>query len=96
VTVNTDNRLITDTTVSKELWLCHAKMGLSFSDVKSIIVAGFKSSFRPFHEKQAALRRVTQELARYDESGALKSSPPVAVESRRARGSAELPAEPHS
>ncbi|MCC6902290.1 MAG: adenosine deaminase [Polyangiaceae bacterium] len=94
VTVNTDNRLITDTTVSKELWLCHAKMGLSFSDVKSIIVAGFKSSFRPFHEKQAALRRVTQELARYDDSGALKSGPAPAIDSRRVRGSAELPPDP--
>jgi adenosine deaminase len=49
VTVNTDNRLITDTTVSKELWLCHTKMGLGLSDIKQIIVAGFKSAFLPFH-----------------------------------------------
>jgi hypothetical protein len=70
VTVNTDNRLVTDTTVSKELWLCHTELAMPLSDIKSIILAG--------------------------ESGALKSSPPVAVESRRARGSAELPAEPHS
>ena len=96
VTVNTDNRLITDTTVSKELWLCHAKMGLSFADIKGIVVAGFKSSFRPFHEKQAALRRVTQELARYDDSGVLRTSPPPTTEPRRARTSAELPAEPNS
>ncbi len=27
VTVNTDNRLITTTTVSRELWLCHTQMG---------------------------------------------------------------------
>jgi adenosine deaminase len=25
VTINTDNRLVTDTTVSKELWLCHTR-----------------------------------------------------------------------
>lgn len=95
VTVNTDNRLITDTSVSKELWLCHTQMGLAFSDIKNIVVAGFKSSFRPFHEKQAALRRVTLELDRYDDLGNVKSSAP-AVESRRTRASAELAAEPRS
>ena len=31
VTVNTDNRLMTDTTVSRELWLCHTQMGLTFA-----------------------------------------------------------------
>src|SRR6185503_3977934 len=72
VTVNTDNRLITDTTVSKELWLAHTQMGLSFKDIRSILVSGFKSSFRAFHEKQAALRRVTAELDRFDDYGNLK------------------------
>src|SRR6478672_794816 len=47
VTVNTDNRLVTDTTVSHELWHCHTKMGLSLGDIKGIIVAGFKSAFLP-------------------------------------------------
>src|SRR5690606_20565998 len=50
VTVNTDNRLVTDTTVSKELWLCHKVLGFSIADLKQVIVAGFKSSFQPFHE----------------------------------------------
>ena len=35
VTINTDNRLITDTTVSKELWLVHTQMGVPFRDIKS-------------------------------------------------------------
>jgi len=69
VTVNTDNRLITDTTVSKELWLCHTQMGMSFRDIKSMIMAGFKSSFLPFHERHGYLRRVGQELARFDDDG---------------------------
>src|SRR5512138_1272146 len=47
VTVNTDNRLITDTSVSKELWLAHTRIGIPFSDIKKIILAGFKASFRP-------------------------------------------------
>src|SRR5690606_15447662 len=43
VTVNTDNRLITDTTVSRELWLVHTKMGISFADLRGVVLAGFKS-----------------------------------------------------
>lgn len=69
VTINTDNRLITDTSVSKELWLVHSQMGVPFTDVKSMILSGFKSSFLPFNEKQVYLRRVVAELARYDSAG---------------------------
>jgi adenosine deaminase len=69
VTVNTDNRLITDTSMSKELWLAHTAIGLPFNEIKSLIVAGFKSSFQPFHEKQAMLRRVTTELRSFNERG---------------------------
>jgi adenosine deaminase len=73
VTVNTDNRLVTDTTVSKELWLCHTQMGMSVRDLKSIIMAGFKSSFLPFHERHGYLRRVGQELARFDDDGHVRA-----------------------
>jgi adenosine deaminase len=73
VTVNTDNRLVTDTTVSKELWLCHTQMGMSFRDIKSVIMAGFKSSFLPFHERHGYLRRVGQELARFDDDGNVRT-----------------------
>jgi adenosine deaminase len=69
VSINTDNRLITDTTVSKELWLVHTEMSVPFSDIKAIVLAGFKSSFLPFHEKQALLRQVSAELERYDDHG---------------------------
>jgi adenosine deaminase len=63
VTVNTDNRLVTDTTVSRELWLCHSQMGLDLVDIKQIILSGFKSAFLPFHVKQQYLRKVSEELA---------------------------------
>lgn len=90
VTVNTDNRLITDTTVSKELWLVHTKMKVPFREIKSVIIGGFKSAFLPFHEKQAGLRRVAVELARYDDEGRLvEGALPSGFQ--RARTSAELP-----
>jgi adenosine deaminase len=65
VTINTDNRLVTDTTVSKELWIAHAKMGIALPDIKSIIVSGFKSAFMPFHIKQSYLRKATEELEHF-------------------------------
>ena len=69
MTINTDNRLVTDTTVSKELHLAHTEMGLSLSDIKQIILSGFKSTFLPFHVKQQYLRRVSKELELFtDES----------------------------
>jgi adenosine deaminase len=63
VTINTDNRLITDTTVTKEMWLAHKELGLELDDLTTIIVSGFKSAFLPFREKQDMLRAVNQEIA---------------------------------
>ena len=69
VTVNTDNRLITDTSVSKELYLCHERMGLDVRAIKHVVRNGFKASFLPFHEKQALMRRVSRELERFSNDG---------------------------
>src|SRR5690606_37404840 len=63
VTINTDNRLITDTTVSKEMWLCHKAYGWPLSTLKEIIIAGFKSGFMPYREKADLLAEVSAELA---------------------------------
>jgi adenosine deaminase len=79
VTINTDNRLITDTTVSRELWLVHTKMGVRFADLRDIVLAGFKSSFLPFHEKAAMIRRVKAELEQYDDFG-VRTTPPEPVQ----------------
>jgi adenosine deaminase len=75
VTVNTDNRLVTDTTASHELWHCHTKMGMNLRDIKTMIVAGFKSAFLPFHVKQAYLRGVTEELERFQPDGRINPMP---------------------
>ena len=77
VTVNTDNRLVTDTTVSKELWLCHTQMGLGLKDLKQIILAGFKSAFLPFHVKQQYLRTVSDELRAFPEDNSSIAPPPM-------------------
>ena len=63
VSLNTDNRLITDTTVTDELWLAHEKLGFTLEELKVILVQGFKSAFLPYREKRALLRRVNDALA---------------------------------
>jgi adenosine deaminase len=87
VTINTDNRLITDTSVTKELFLVHTKVGVPFVDIKNMLISGVKSSFQPFHEKQASIRRVALELERYDDvDGSLKSPSAVAHDRPRRSG----------
>ena len=71
VTINTDNRLVTDTTVSRELWLCHNKMNMQLTDIKSLIMAGMKSAFLPFHVKQAHLRDISADLKRFHDDGSI-------------------------
>ena len=63
VTVNTDNRLITDTTSTKELWIAHREMGFTLEDLVTLVVQGFKSAFLPFREKSDLLKQVNHEIA---------------------------------
>lgn len=75
VTVNTDNRLVTDTTVSKELWLCHTQLGFTMADLKAVVLSGFKSAFLPFHVKQQYLRKVSEELKCFQDDGTMVLPP---------------------
>ena len=63
VTVNTDNRLITGTSSTQELWLCHERMGFTLEDLVTLVVQGFKSAFLPFREKSDLLAQVNGEIA---------------------------------
>jgi adenosine deaminase len=62
VTINTDNRLVTGTTVSKEMWLTHQHYGFQLDDIKELVISGFKSAFLPYREKADLLKKVTEEL----------------------------------
>ncbi|MFZ5470184.1 MAG: adenosine deaminase [Myxococcota bacterium] len=74
VTINTDNRLITDTTATHELWLAHKECGLSLEDLTTVIISGFKSAFLPFREKQDVLKQVNAEIAQTLQTFARKLS----------------------
>ena len=64
VTLNTDNRLMSATTVSKELALASRTFRLNPYEMKRIIINGFKSSFLPYAQKARMLREVNLEVDR--------------------------------
>jgi adenosine deaminase len=64
VTLNTDSRLISDTTVSDEILLATRAFRLSPYEVKRIIIMGFKSAFLPYADKARTLRNVSLEIDR--------------------------------
>jgi adenosine deaminase len=86
VTINTDNRLMTDTSVTKELWLAHEKLGFTLEELKQIIIMGFKAAFVPLRERRNLLMSALDEIERLtntpvqtevidrEESGAPRSS----------------------
>lgn len=74
VTVNTDNRMVTNTTVSREYLVLHEQLGFSLEEIKELIIMGFKSAFLPYAIKRAMLADVVNEL---------KSFKPKSLESRK-------------
>src|SRR3954471_21619966 len=87
VTINTDNRLITNTTMTKELSVVCRQFGLTAGDLRNILVGGFKSSFLTFHDRAQLVRKAQNEMdeiiARFAEkqstrNGARASKPPPA------------------
>ncbi len=64
VTINTDNRLMSATTVSDELMLAHAQLGFSRGELKDILVMGFKSSFLSYSERKELVAKALEVLNR--------------------------------
>lgn len=67
-TLCTDNRLVSHTTVTKELQLAARELALTRSEVRNLIVAGFKGSFYPgdYREKRKFVRRVLDRIDAVD------------------------------
>jgi adenosine deaminase len=92
VTVNTDNRLVTDTTLTKELLVAHREMGFTLDDLCTVLVQGFKSAFLPFREKADLLRQVNAEIAEVRARFGRSASPSPAPAARaRASGDGRRP-----
>lgn len=64
LTLNTDNRLMSDTTLTKEYLVACRNFGLTEGDLKNVIVMGFKSAFMSHKEKVDILSRVLRMLSK--------------------------------
>jgi adenosine deaminase len=62
ITLNTDNRLVSGTTVTNELALAVAHFGLSEEQVVHLAMNGFKSAFLPLAARVRLIDRVLDEL----------------------------------
>ncbi|MFC1481039.1 adenosine deaminase [Candidatus Neomarinimicrobiota bacterium] len=62
VTLNTDNRLVSNTTLSKEYLIAKETFGLTLDDFREIIISGFKSAFISHLQRREFIRSVVDEL----------------------------------
>ena len=60
MTVNTDNRLMSDTTLSAELEKLSAAFGFTLADHERFQLNAARGSFLPLHERRALENRITQ------------------------------------
>jgi adenosine deaminase len=69
-TLCTDNRLVSNTTVSRELRLAIQHFGLTSHELRNIVIYGFKRSFYPgsYIDKRRYVRRIIDYYARVEET----------------------------
>ncbi|HCK98654.1 MAG TPA: adenosine deaminase [Candidatus Marinimicrobia bacterium] len=65
VTLNTDNRLISNTSLTKEYLLAHKYFNFQIANFKEIIINGFKSAFMSHRTRTNIIRRIAEELDTY-------------------------------
>jgi adenosine deaminase len=62
VTINTDNRLMSSTTLTKEFLLAHKLFGFKLHDFREMIIMAIKSAFLPYAERKQMIRGIADEL----------------------------------
>ena len=62
VTINTDNRLMSGTTLTKEFLLAHKLFGFKLHDFREMIIMAMKSAFIPYAERKQLIRKIAGEL----------------------------------
>lgn len=65
LSLNTDNRLMSNTTVTDELYMAYEAFNLTLDDIKSIIIDGFKSAFIHHRERKKLVQEVAIELDKF-------------------------------
>jgi len=70
VTLNTDNRLMSATTVTEEYWRAHKYLDFTWDELCDIAVMGFESAFMHYQEKVELLEQVIEQIERISEEAA--------------------------
>ncbi len=73
VTINTDNRLITNTTMTDEFFCIHKHFNLSPEDIKTLSINGIKSAFLHFEYRKWFLRKIKESVDNLIETHKKKS-----------------------
>jgi adenosine deaminase len=63
VSLNTDNRLMSGTTLTGEYMRAHEALGFGWGDLCELTVMAFESAFLPWQEKTALIAAVRQEIS---------------------------------
>jgi adenosine deaminase len=63
LSLNTDNRLMSATTVTEEYWRAHEHLGFTWDELVEISLMGFESAFLHRSEKMALIAEVRREIA---------------------------------
>lgn len=62
VTLNTDNRLISNTTLTREYLTAIEQYNLSAQEIRTVVINGFKSAFLPHLERRKLIKKIVDEL----------------------------------
>jgi adenosine deaminase len=62
VTLNTDNRLMSDTTLTKEFMLAHDLFEFGLHDFREITITAMKSAFLPYQERKKMIKSIAEEF----------------------------------
>ncbi len=62
ISLSTDNRLISDTTLTREFEIAHGQVGFSVEELKVVAMQGFKSAFLPYQERKSMMARANETM----------------------------------
>lgn len=66
VTLNTDNRLVSNTDITNEFMLAIEHFDFDYEKIKNLIINGFKSSFLPYRDKVRMLKEILIEMEKIE------------------------------
>lgn len=70
ISLNTDNRLMSATTVTEEYWRAHQHLGFTWDELVDIALMGFASAFVSWEEKQTMIQQIKHDVQQIEESAA--------------------------